>query len=147
MGGVDQNDQLRGYYHVRLKSRKYYKYIFWFMFEVAITNALILCTNHTDLGIKDSKTFRVMLAKSLIGDYCSRKRSSHPIIQPTSKRFCPDHFPVRGSDKNHRCHYCQVYKKERYETKWYCRDWGYYFCHNGSEEDCFYMYHTKYVSS
>ena len=147
MGGVDQNDQLRGYYHVRLKSRKYYKYIFWFMFEVAITNALILCTNHTDLGIKDSKTFRVMLAKSLISDYCSHKRSSRPIIQPTSKRFCPDHFPVRGSDKNHRCHYCQVYKKERHETKWYCRDWGYYFCHNGSEEDCFYMYHTKYVSS
>ena len=54
-GGVDQNDQLQGYYHVRLKSKKYYKYIFWFMFEVAITNALILCTNHTDLGIKDSK--------------------------------------------------------------------------------------------
>ena len=75
------------------------------MFEVAIANVLILCTNHTDLGIKDSKKFRVMLAKSLIGDYCSHKRSSRPIIQPTSKRFCPDHFPVRGSDKNHRCHY------------------------------------------
>jgi len=29
MGGVDRNDQLRGYYHVRLKCRKYYKYIFW----------------------------------------------------------------------------------------------------------------------
>jgi hypothetical protein len=32
MGGVDYNDQLRGYYHVRLKCRKYYKYIFWFLF-------------------------------------------------------------------------------------------------------------------
>ena len=29
MGGVDRNDQLHGYYHVRLKSKKYYKYIFW----------------------------------------------------------------------------------------------------------------------
>ena len=28
MGGVDNNDQLRGYYHVRLKCRKFYKYIF-----------------------------------------------------------------------------------------------------------------------
>ena len=28
MGGVDKNDQLREYYHVRLKSRKYYKYLF-----------------------------------------------------------------------------------------------------------------------
>ena len=131
MGGVDKNDQLRGYYHVRLKSRKYYKYIFWFMSEVAITNALILCINHTDLGIKEGKKFRVLLAKSLISDYCSRKRSSRPITRPTSKRFCPDHFPTRGSDKNHCCHYCQVYKKERHETKWYCRDCGHYFCHNG----------------
>jgi hypothetical protein len=147
MGGVDKNDQLRGYYHVRLKSRKYYKYIFWFMFEVAITNALILCNNHTDLGIKEGKTFRVLLAKSLISDYCSRKRSSRPITRPTSKRFCPDHFPTRGSDKNHRCHYCQVYKKERHETKWYCRDCSHYFCHNGLEDDCFYMYHTKYASN
>ena len=68
MGGVDRNDQLRGYYHVRLKCRKYYRYIFWFMFEVAVTNSFILCKHHTDLGIHDMKTFRVELAKSLIGD-------------------------------------------------------------------------------
>ncbi len=30
MGGVDHSDQLRGYYHVRLKCRKLYKYVFWF---------------------------------------------------------------------------------------------------------------------
>ena len=148
MGGVDQNDQMRGYYHVRLKGRKYYKYIFWFMLEVAIANSLILCKNHTDLGIKDSKTFRVTLAKALIGDYCSRKQSSQcPITRQTSKRFCPAHFPVRGSDRNHRCHYCQVYRKERHETKWYCRDCDHFLCHNGSEEDCFYKYHKHHVPS
>ena len=27
MGGVDRGDQLRGYYHVRIKSRKFYKYL------------------------------------------------------------------------------------------------------------------------
>ena len=27
MGGVDRNDQLRQYYHVRLKCRKFYRYI------------------------------------------------------------------------------------------------------------------------
>ena len=148
MGGVDQNDQMWGYYHVRLKGKKYYKYIFWFMFEVAIANSLILCKNHTDLGINDSKTFRVTLAKARIGDYCSRKRSSQcPITRQTSKMFCPAHFPVRGSDRNHRCHYCQVYRKERHETKWYCRDCDHFFCHNGSEEDCFYKYHMHYVPS
>ena len=146
MGGVDRNDQLRGYYHVRLKCRKYYRYIFWFMFEVAVTNSFILCKHHTDLGIHDMKTFRVELAKSLIGDYCSRKRSSRSVTHHTLKKFCPAHFPVRGSDKNHRCHYCYLYRKERHETKWFCRDCGHFLCHNGTEKDCFYIYHSKYVS-
>ena len=49
MGGVDHSDQLRGYYHVRLKCRKHYKYIFWFLFDLVITNSYILCRNCTDL--------------------------------------------------------------------------------------------------
>ena len=39
MGGVVQ---LRGYYSCRYKSRKFYKYIFFFLLDVAITNAFIL---------------------------------------------------------------------------------------------------------
>ena len=31
MGGINTNDQLNGYYHVKLKCRKYYKYIFWWL--------------------------------------------------------------------------------------------------------------------
>ena len=147
MGGVDHNDQLRGYYHVRLKCRKYYKYIFWFIFEVALTNSYILRKHHTDNGINDIKTFRVTLAKSLIGDYCTHKRSSCPSTQQTPNTFCRAHFPVRGSDKNHRCHYCHLYRKERHETKWFSRDCGHFLCHNGTEEDCFYIYRNKYVSS
>ena len=42
MGGVDKRDQLRQYYRVRTRCRKYYKYIFWFLFDVAITNSYIL---------------------------------------------------------------------------------------------------------
>ena len=54
MGGVDRGDQLRQYYHVRVKSCKSYKYIFWFLFEVCILNSYILsrytqCT-HNHLG-------------------------------------------------------------------------------------------------
>ena len=41
MAGVDKGDQLRQYYRVRTKCTKHYKYIFWFMFDVAITNAFI----------------------------------------------------------------------------------------------------------
>ena len=42
MGGVDRNHQLRKYYHVSLKGRKFYRYIFWFLLKVSITNSYIL---------------------------------------------------------------------------------------------------------
>ena len=42
MGGVDKGDQIRQYYHFRLKSRKFYKYIFWFLIDVCIVNSYIL---------------------------------------------------------------------------------------------------------
>ena len=46
------------------------------------------------------------------------------------------HFPIGGLSKNHHCHYCYLYRKERYETKWFCRDCAHFLCHNGTE-DCF----------
>ena len=76
MGGVDLGDQLRGYYHVRLKCMKNYKYIFWFMFDVAITNAHILQSyDVSTAGASDLKRFRMKLAEQLIGTYMSRKRA------------------------------------------------------------------------
>ena len=145
MGGVDHNDQLRGYYHVRLKCRKYYKYIFWFLFDLAITNSYILCRLHTDLHIDSTKNFRVTLGKELIGGYCSRKRPGRPSAAPAPKRFCQAHFPVRGADKVHRCHYCHKYRKERRSTVWYCKDCDLFLCHTGkSESDCFLAFHSRY---
>lgn len=42
MGGVDLGDQYRKYYQVRMKSRKFYRYIFWFLFEICILNSYLL---------------------------------------------------------------------------------------------------------
>ena len=73
MGAVDRGDQLRGYYHCRTKSRKYYKYIYHFLFEVGTTNGYILYKNfHPSPMYKTLKQFRLQLARQLIGDYCSR---------------------------------------------------------------------------
>ena len=55
MGGVD-----RGYYNCRTKSRKFYKYIFYFLFDVSITNAFILYKNYyATIKYKNLKQFRL----------------------------------------------------------------------------------------
>jgi len=110
MGGVDLNDQLQQYYSIRMKGRKYCKYIWWFLVDVAVTNAYILCKKHTDLTVPSVKDFRIDLAKGLIEDYCSRKRVGRPAVVPSAQRFCEDHFPQRGAEKSHRCYYCQHHR-------------------------------------
>ena len=42
MGGVDHADQPRNYYRVKCKTRKFYQYIFWFVFDCAVVKAFIL---------------------------------------------------------------------------------------------------------
>ena len=138
MGGVDRNDQLQGYYHVRLKCRKFYKYIFWFLFDAAITNSYILYHHYVDkpdIQTGDLKTFRVELAKSLISDYCSRKRPGRLSTSVPTKRFCQAHFPTKGAEKGRRCYYCYTYNHVRHETVWYCRDCNHFLCHTGKEND------------
>ena len=142
MGGVDRNDQLRGYYRVRSKCRKHYKYVFWFIFDLAITNAYILYKSHPDHRRTKMLDFRVTLAKELIGGYCNRKRTGRPSISgPLPIRFRTDHFPSKAT--RHRCHYCCNRKHKRRTTTWYCRACRLYLCHTGEEEsDCFWKQHN-----
>jgi hypothetical protein len=88
MGGVDRNDQLRGYYSVRTKSRKSYKYkyIFWFLFDVAIVNSFILYGMSPATGRKKTmKEFRVEFAHQLIGSHNSRRYGGRPHANSTSR--------------------------------------------------------------
>jgi len=92
MGGVDRGNQLRGYYHVRLKCVKNYKYIFWFLFEAAVTNAYILThyTVATDT-IRSQQTFKAFwlrLATQLIGNYVQDPSLSWPSSFTTCERLC-----------------------------------------------------------
>ena len=136
---------MREYYHVRLKSRKYYKYLFW-MFDVAITNMLILAQRNPALYAATTtvKNFRATLAHELLDGYCSRKRRGR---QPTvcTKRFKgSEHYPLLGDGKQHRCHYC-FSQGIRKDTKWYCKHCTMYLCHNGHDTECFLVYHLNYV--
>lgn len=60
--GVDRNDQLRQYYHVRTKSHKCYRYMFWFCVELCIDNTFILCRQYGRPAL-DMKSYRMELAK------------------------------------------------------------------------------------
>ena len=129
-----------GYFIVRLKGRKFYKYIFWFLFDLAITNAFISCKNYTHLRVSSLKCFRVELAKALVGSYCSRKKPSIP----RPKRFQrADHYPLRVAKKAHRCHLCQIKYKRRRETVWWCMTCNMFLCHTGTDSDCYYEYHRS----
>ena len=123
--------------NIHLKSRTFYKYIFFFLFQLSITNAFILTRHFTKLNIHTMKKFREQLAISLIGTYQSRKRSS------VSNRNLL-HFPIKGvNEKIHRCYYCSHELKQRRQTRWHCEDCDIYLCLTGRQDDCFYLYHKN----
>ena len=59
MVGVDRGDQLHGYYSCGCKSRKFYKYIFFFLLDIAITNAYILTSHYSpSRSFRNIKSFK-----------------------------------------------------------------------------------------
>ena len=91
-------DQFRKYYELRMKSRKVYKYIFWFLVELCMLNTYILhqYSPTTGKSFHTFKDFRVELAKLLIGDYTGRKRRGRPVHllpAPSPQRPNLAHFP------------------------------------------------------
>ena len=106
MGGVDRADQLCGYYRVRMKSHKFYRfvllnllvfrslyfilffslhnrYIFWFLMDCCTVNAFTLLkyfqpSTGSTIRQQVFKAFRLELAQGLIGNYNSRQRYALP---------------------------------------------------------------------
>lgn len=140
MGGVDRGDQYRRYYQVRMKSRKAYRYIFWFLFEICILNSFIIHRYSPCIAknITSYLDFRVQLARALIGEYCSRKTRGRPLCTgiPPAKRVTVAHYPCKS--KKGRCQYC----KKRW-TVWFCSQCDRRLCHTGLRDtDCHLHYHT-----
>ena len=153
MGGVDRNDQFRQYYHVRLRGRKYYKYIFWFLLDVSISNTYILFKNYvvrsdSPATARCLKEFRLQLAKDLIADYSSRKRLGRGASERCNLPL--RHYPMKNktaSNRSIRCHYCSHVRQpsRRKETVWYCGDCKLHLCHTGLDDgsDCFLLHHQQ----
>jgi hypothetical protein len=71
MSGVDLADQLRQYYSAGRQSKKYWKYIFWFLMDVSICNAFVASKGQL-ADTNKQFFFRLALAKELISGFSSR---------------------------------------------------------------------------
>ena len=152
MAGVDKGDQLRGYYVVRLKSMKYYRYIFWFLFDVCVTNTYVLMRYQPTTAVPQSqqnlKNFRLRLAHQLIGTYQSRKRAGRPRKSATCVRSTIELLHMPSHSPSQRCIYCQQHRAppRRKESVWQCHGCDGYptLCLTGRDDgsDCFRLWHN-----
>ena len=103
MGGVGHSDQLRRYYMMGRKSKKWWRCIVWFLVDVSIVNAHILerlSRNHRN---RTQLAFRLELVGDLIGDFSSRR------LSVSSGRIEGRHWPI--SYTKGRCKRCLKQKK------------------------------------
>ena len=147
MGGVDLMDQKTAAYRLGRKSKfRFYLRIFFDLLDVALVNAFIVFQSlrPTSLSLLD---YKLIVAKGLIGLYCSRKRA-FPESRPSKRRSLsqvspadlPTHLPeFEASHK--RCFYC---KNEGKENKTYvqCGICGVSLC-LVKEGNCFLKHHTS----
>ena len=136
MNGVDVADQLRTEYSTYRTAKKWWCYLFWFLFDLAITNGFILMResqNHqrrTKNNRQKARTmveFRMSLAKLLIGDFTDNAPAALASVGV-------GHFIMTG-DKRGRCRQCAKDKKRR-EILYKCRHCNVSLC-----PDCFQPYH------
>lgn len=129
MRGVVLNDQFN--YSVRYKSHKFYKYIFWFLFELVVTNAFILFRKHINPE-ETMRDFSECLATDLISNYCSRRQPGRVRRELRVQAPAQNHYPKKietdNKRKARRCHHCAL-RGIRRETTWQCWECNLPLCH------------------
>ena len=147
MGGVDRNDQLRQYYQV---PRKFYRYIFCFLFEAAVTNSFILHSNYSTALHQATKRVSSRASEGPCGRFPLKKRHNRHPAPPTSLTLL--HLPMKRQNTTSttllrgRCWYCWHKRRpqQRRDTQWYCHECQLHLCHNGdAATDCFLQHHQK----
>ena len=123
MGGVDLNDQLSMYYKAGRPSHKWWRYIFWFLLNVSITNAWILFKESGRAGGYTHVKFCMDLANGLKGDYTSRKQ--RPTLSPPHLALLQKdgHSLVRIDGRSRKCRMCS--KNGRVTTKGHKKESSY----------------------
>ncbi|GFO19343.1 PiggyBac transposable element-derived protein 4-like [Plakobranchus ocellatus] len=85
MGGVDLADQYRSYYQVGRASRKWWRYIFWFLVQTAMCNSYLVIKTSTVPTPKRSPVSRHLLFRmKVLDDLLIRAGESVPRSVPES---------------------------------------------------------------
>ncbi|XP_050410991.1 piggyBac transposable element-derived protein 4-like [Patella vulgata] len=145
MAGVDRSDQLRMEYPTYRMSKKWWLYLFYFLFDLSISNAFVLY-KESKKHVKKTKNgkiiptslleFKMNLFKKMIGNARNgrkRKRVESGEDIPTAPG---GHYPMRTA-KRARCRQCSKSKK-RAETNLQCDNCLVYLC-----ATCFRAYHES----
>lgn len=147
MGGVDRFDQLRERYAIGRRSVKWWHRLFYFFIDLAVINSFQL--KKLVCGKTDQLSFRLRLARQLIGSFSSRiKRGPVPVFMPAKRGVTgvPDevrctnvgrHIP-KSSETRRRCRYCST-KREDKRTKIICSSCNVPLC----VTPCFSKFHEK----
>ena len=122
MGGVDRSDQLRSYYSACGPSKKWYKYLFWFIFDLSLVNSFIIFKENVHRrGRRTLVNFRLALAKQLIGGFSSRSEDRKHTMKAASLQVtttpgnAAGHFCLRR-EGNARKRHCVQCKKDGRKT-------------------------------
>ena len=152
MRGVDRGDQLIGYYNVGRRSTKWWKRCFSHLIECSLLNAHILdsLTVHAQ-SKRDFLSFRLDVAKGLIGTFSSRKAAGRRSGESTElERLNPQlgHWPTTSKRKLN-CVVCSTKRAKlhlsrselRHETRIKCSRCNVHLCIE-EERQCYTKYHT-----
>jgi len=106
MGGVDRADQLRSFYFTGWQCRKWYRYIFWFLFNLSVCNSFVLSSVHR--GRKGTMfEFHLELAKQLINGFSQRKRKRRLLeSRNASVVGLQEHVSVKVEGRKRKCVQC-----------------------------------------
>ena len=152
MGGVDHLDQFRSYYNVGRAGKKWWKYVLFGLFNIAIVNAYILWglankplpQNRRKWSLKH---FKMALVHQLCDEYCSRKRASgssrHEVQQVIERNVVPGHDVVRFEGRKRACQACPTARRRTpgnrcVESAYGCALCRVTLCKGGN---CFQEYH------
>jgi hypothetical protein len=113
MNGVDLHDQMRKKYAAGRPSKKYWKYIMWFVIDCIRVNAYLLYKEASTRVTRKKRythfDFILELGKALVGNYSSRKRVCLREVYNTDvENQQVPHVHIRMEGNRRRCKPCYM---------------------------------------